>query len=125
MILSTFIHTERVHTNQLLCRSYSFSNYEKGEGERQYHGMIKWRLEHREVQLIQNPKAENNEIKKTTFVWDGKGDYEDESHCVKALNAFVDTYGGPYGLQQWHECIWVFDWLWTAARNVWGFPRTK
>ena len=87
--------------------------------------MIKWRLKHREVQLIQNPKAEKNEIKMTTFVWDGKGDWKDEYHCVNALNGFVKTYGGPHGLPQWEECLWIFDMLWEAAKNLWGFPRIK
>jgi hypothetical protein len=87
--------------------------------------MIKWRLMNRELQLIQNPKAKEGEIRMTTLVWDKKGDSEDDARCVSVLNAFIESYGGPHGRTQWLECIDVTDCIWEAAAKVWGFPRIK
>ena len=109
----------------MICRSFTFDGFDEGEGTTQYYGIIKWRLKHKELLLIENPKEKNE--KKIRLLWEKepKGDPRNQLGCIQAVDKFVESYetGGPHGREQWLECLHVHNELWEAARIAWGWPR--
>lgn len=93
-----------------------------------FHGMIKWDLQKREVQLIQDLDDQKNENRLTRFVWNGENEenmtkYQTQYSSV--LARFIFYHGGPMAKWQWDTCCQVFQHIWTSACMKWGFPQVN
>ena len=91
-----------------------------------FHGMIKWRLQKREVQPIQDLDDQMNENKLTRFVWNGENEENMTKYSTQyssILAGFIFCHGGPMAMWQWDTCFEVFQHLWISACMKWGFPQ--
>ena len=84
-----------------------------------YHGMLRWRISHKRIELTQN-MTRRREIFCITFGRRG-GTAETNLDCVRNFVAFIRVHGrldqwNADGISQFHQE------LWKAAVAVWGFP---
>lgn len=119
-------HVLSIKARSNILRSYDLINAENALYNTSYYGMIKWRIQHRDLLLIPDPK--DNTPNLITIVWDGSGTAEGEDRCKAVLKDFISQYGGPHGHGQWYTADFVADIhckFWSAANGLWGYPKVK
>ncbi|OBT97419.2 hypothetical protein VE01_04348 [Pseudogymnoascus verrucosus] len=106
-------------------RSYRRPCSEAYQGDTRYHGMIRWLLKDRKLELIQDIKNQNATTV-TTFIWDRTTPTLptlSSSEISKVVDNFVTRYGGSFGSRQWKLCSGYHNSIIDAANSLWGYPH--
>jgi hypothetical protein len=118
--------TMRPYANLPTYRSYKLPNSEADPAKTEYHGMVKWLLKNKQIQLIQDLNgSRGDESKVTTFVWEEKDTQAARDELFPTLWNFMQSYGGPHGRDQWVKCLEYHQQIALAANSLWGYPHRK
>jgi hypothetical protein len=101
-------------------RSYRRPYSEAYQGDTRYHGMIRWLLKDRKLELIQDIKNQNATTV-TTFIWDRTNPTLptlSSSEISKVVDNFVTRYGGSFGSRQWKLCSGYHNRIIDAANSL-------